>query len=193
MSAHESTDGAVVAHVSSWKLYVGILGVLLLLTLATVGVYQIHLGAANLAIAVLIATMKASLVVLYFMHLKYDTRFNALVFIGALLFMGLFLAYTLADTEYRGSIDPQYGTKYDVATGEVAGGMADELSKEIERDVEEGVRAPKGERQVVPPQQPVPVLQVVPTVPPAPAPAPASDADAGVGPDGATAEPPAAP
>ncbi len=189
MSAHESTDGAVVAHVSSWKLYVGILGVLLLLTLATVGVYQIHLGAANLAIAVLIATVKASLVVLYFMHLKYETRFNALVFIGALLFMGLFLAYTLADTEYRGSVDPQYGTQYDVATGEVAGGMADELAKEIAREVEEATRAPKGERQVVPPEQPVPVLQVVPTLPPAPAPAVANDADGGAGADGAAGAP----
>ncbi len=181
MSSHESHEGAVHVHVSSARLYVGILGVLLALTALTVGVYQVHLGAANLAIAVFIATVKASLVVLYFMHLKYDTRFNALVFIGALLFMGLFLAYTVADVEYRGSVDPQYGTKVDPTSGEAAAGMDDSLREEwVQRA--RSPEPPAGEQAVESAAIPVPALLVAPAAP-APPPSAVVASDGGVSPE----------
>jgi cytochrome c oxidase subunit 4 len=49
----------------------------------------------------LIASIKAALVVTFFMHLKYDNKFNAIMFLGGLLFIGVFFAYTINDTGRR--------------------------------------------------------------------------------------------
>lgn len=115
-------DGAVHAHISPTKLYIGIFVGLIILTVLTVGLSLIHLGPLNLAIAVVIATLKAGLVVTFFMHLKDDHRFHALVFISAVLFGGVFFAYTLNDTGRRGEVDRMQGAKVNDATGEVAPG-----------------------------------------------------------------------
>ena len=121
---HETDDGAVHAHVAPIKLYVGIFLVLIFFTIVTVGLSLVHLGPLNLAIAIVIATVKAALVVTFFMHLKDDNRFNALIFIGSLLFGGIFLAYTLNDTGRRGETDHMQGAYVNDATGEVAPGGA---------------------------------------------------------------------
>jgi len=76
--------------------------------------------------------VKASLVVMYFMHLRDDARFNALIFVGSLLFAGVFLAYTINDTKYRGDVDGVSGLRYDPATGEWAAGTSPELISESE-------------------------------------------------------------
>src|SRR5690349_14003788 len=78
------------AHIASVRFYVGILAALMVLTLLTVGVASIHLGKLNLAVAVVIASAKATLVVMFFMHLKYDNKFNATILICSLLFIGVF-------------------------------------------------------------------------------------------------------
>jgi cytochrome c oxidase subunit 4 len=121
-SSIEHDDGEVHAHVSSWQLYVGILIALMLLTALTVGISLIHLGTLNLTVAVLIATIKASLVVTYFMHLKHDSRFNALVFLSSIFFVAIFLIYTFNDTAHRAKIDPFNGATRSPATGELAPG-----------------------------------------------------------------------
>ena len=52
-----------------------------------------------------IATFKGSLVVLYFMHLKYDSPFNGLIFVAALAFLTLFLLLVLLDaSQYQPDI-----------------------------------------------------------------------------------------
>ena len=73
-------------------------------------------------IAVVVATIKASLVAMFFMHLKDDNRFNVLIFVGSLLFMGVFFVYTMNDTQHRGQWDESYGTRVSPATGEEAPG-----------------------------------------------------------------------
>lgn len=79
----------------------------MVLTVITVLAYYIpiwlnvNLGAANVIIAMLIATTKASLVVLFFMGLKYDKRFLAVAFLSSLIFLGLFLGFTLLDINTR--------------------------------------------------------------------------------------------
>jgi cytochrome c oxidase subunit 4 len=113
---------AVHAHISPTGFYVFILAVLMALTLLTVGVSYIHLGKLNLVVAVVIASIKATLVVLFFMHLKYDNKFNALILIVSLLFIGVFFAYTLNDTEHRGELDLEQGSKVLPANGEEAPG-----------------------------------------------------------------------
>jgi len=120
--AHAIDDGTVHVHISSAKFYVGIFLVLVMLTLLTVGVSYIHLGPLNLVVAVVIASIKASLVVMFFMHLKYDTKFNALIFVCSLMFIGVFFAYTFNDTEHRGELDPANGTQVLPSSGKLAPG-----------------------------------------------------------------------
>ena len=142
---HEADDDEVHVHVHSWKLYAGILAALLALTVLTVAVSLVDLdalfalgrpvhgvGAWNLGVALVIAGMKASLVVLFFMHLKEDSRFNALFFVGSLLFVGVFFAYTMNDTATRGLTGDRYnGVQIDPDTGERApGGIAGPIEGE---------------------------------------------------------------
>ena len=69
-----------------------------MLTVITVAAVHVDLGKLNLWIALIIATVKASLVALFFMHLWYDKPFNAIVFVGALVFVMLFVGFALLDT-----------------------------------------------------------------------------------------------
>ena len=122
--AHGADDGLVHAHVSSVKFYVGILAILIMFTLLTVAVASIHLGPLNLAVAIAIASAKATLVVMFFMHLKYDNRFNATIVICSLLFIGVFFAYTMNDTDRRAEVDDAQGSMVLPETGQQApGGM----------------------------------------------------------------------
>jgi cytochrome c oxidase subunit 4 len=128
---HEhADDGAVHSHISPTKFYIQIFVALVLLTLLTIGVSYVHLGKLNLIVAILISTTKASLVVTFFMHLKYDNRFNALMFLGSLLFIGVFFAYTINDTDYRGIVDSAQGTELYSGTGKMAPGGEEPIPHE---------------------------------------------------------------
>lgn len=84
-----------------------VLSILLVLTVVTVAITWVDLGAMNIWAALLIAFVKGSLVVLYFMHLRYDAPFNAVVFILALLLTTLFISFSLIDTgEYQETLTP---------------------------------------------------------------------------------------
>src|SRR5580700_2094635 len=122
-------DFHVHAHVSSVKFYVGILAALMFFTLLTVAVASVHLGPLNLAVAVVIASIKATLVVMFFMHLKYDSKFNATIVICSLLFIGVFFAYTMNDTDRRAEVDDAQGSMVLPETGQQApGGMVGSVS-----------------------------------------------------------------
>ncbi|MCC6681937.1 MAG: cytochrome C oxidase subunit IV family protein [Phycisphaeraceae bacterium] len=108
MSDTTHADTHVVhAHISPlWQL-AGILIALLLLTVATVAVSYANLGNLSILVALLIAAVKGTLVVLYFMHLRYDAPFNALVFSMALLFVALMIGFTLIDSrQYQPNLTP---------------------------------------------------------------------------------------
>lgn len=80
---------------------------LLILTWLTVAAKSIDLGPLNLYIAMFIAVIKAALVCLFFMHLKYDRPFNSIVFIASVLFLALFLWLAVLDTiTYRSEMLP---------------------------------------------------------------------------------------
>ena len=91
-------------HVLPLKVYFGVAGALLVLTIFTVVVAQFHFGEFNLLIAMFVAVIKASLVALYFMHLRYDNKIYSIVFVGSLLFLGVFVTFTMLDTLRRGDI-----------------------------------------------------------------------------------------
>jgi cytochrome c oxidase subunit IV len=95
---HDAGAGAHVGHVVPLGVLAATLTALLVLTFVTVAVSWIDLGALNLWVALLIASGKATLVILYFMHLRYEKPFNAVVLICALLFVVLFCSLTLMDS-----------------------------------------------------------------------------------------------
>ncbi|HEU4611959.1 MAG TPA: cytochrome C oxidase subunit IV family protein [Kofleriaceae bacterium] len=96
---HDDHDHGL-SHVASMKVLLATGGTLLILTLLTVTASKIDFGGAsiNLAIAMVIAVTKATLVVLFFMHLRYDRLFHSVVFVSALLAASLFVGFTLMDT-----------------------------------------------------------------------------------------------
>lgn len=119
---HGHDEGAVHAHVSSTFFYIAIFAALICLTIATVGQSYVDLGKLNLAVVILIASLKASLVVAFFMHLRWDNKFNALMFVSAIFFIGVFFAYTMNDTERRGELDADQNVKVLPKNGQEAPG-----------------------------------------------------------------------
>ncbi len=96
-AGHEHND---LAHVASAKMLITIFALLLFFTFLTVFLNKsFHFpGGLEVWIAMLIGTIKAVLVALFFMHLRYDRPFNVLVFVSAFLFVSIFIGFTLMDT-----------------------------------------------------------------------------------------------
>ena len=77
-------------------------GALLVLTVITVAVRYVDVGEFNMVIALGVAVIKATLVSLFFMHLRWDRPFNLLTFVGSMAFVILMMAFCLIDTsQYR--------------------------------------------------------------------------------------------
>ncbi|APR79663.1 Cytochrome c oxidase polypeptide IV [Minicystis rosea] len=91
-----------VPHILPFSTYLATLVALLVLTAITVGVSYIDFGAANVWIALLVATIKASVVALIFMHLFFDHKFHSIILVMGLLFLGVFVTFVMFDTETRG-------------------------------------------------------------------------------------------
>lgn len=102
MAEHE----AHTEHIVSPGLYSVIIGSLLALTLITVWAAYVDLGRFNIVVALAIATLKATLVVLFFMHAKYVPKRTKLVIVAGIFWLGLLLFLTLSDyvsrIDYRG-------------------------------------------------------------------------------------------
>ncbi|MFN7947288.1 MAG: cytochrome C oxidase subunit IV family protein [Blastocatellia bacterium] len=106
MSTHAGASGQSHVHVSPVRLYVIIWVALMVFTAITVGVAQVDFGSLNIVVAMTVATIKASLVVLFFMHLKYDKPFHAVAFSLGIVFFGLFLGLMLLDVGTRTDPEP---------------------------------------------------------------------------------------
>lgn len=105
-----------VGHVAPLWVLAGVWITLMVLTYITVAVTQYDLGEFNLYIAMAIATVKAALVVFFFMHLFWDRPFNAVVFIISLAGVALFISGAMIDTlEYRPQIIETYQPAIDAA------------------------------------------------------------------------------
>lgn len=95
------------SHAIPLKVYIAVAATLLILTAVTVKVSLIPLGPLNLVVALTIATLKALLVALFFMHLLYDNKLYLFVFVIALITLGTFIILTLFDTMTRADIYPE--------------------------------------------------------------------------------------
>ncbi len=93
-------------HSHHTKSYVIVWVTLLLLTVVTVWVSYFDFGEWNLFVAMLVATVKAALVCLFFMHLKYDNRMDQVVFISSFVFLAIFISLTLSDVMERPKVEP---------------------------------------------------------------------------------------
>ena len=85
------------AHVLPIWLLVGIWAALMALTGITVWSAQYDLGRLDLPVAMGIATVKALLVALVFMHLLWDKKFHGMLFIASLVFASLFVTFSMMD------------------------------------------------------------------------------------------------
>lgn len=98
---HNGHDETQAHHGPGYGTFLAVWGALLVLTAVTVGVAQIDFGFLNKVVALSIASAKALLVVLFFMHLKYENAvFKTMVF-AAFLILAIFIGMTFFDTAYR--------------------------------------------------------------------------------------------
>jgi cytochrome c oxidase subunit 4 len=108
-------------HITPTRTLVAVFAGLVVLTIVTVAMSRVHLGPLNVPIALAIAAAKGTLVVLFFMALKYDNRVNMVILTVGALFVVVFLAFTLLDTQFRGDLpNTTKGTIMDQAREEEA-------------------------------------------------------------------------
>jgi cytochrome c oxidase subunit 4 len=89
-------------HIVPVRIYVTVFVALLVLTATTTAVSAIDLGPWNTVVALAIAVFKATLVVLFFMHVKYSPRLIGVVIVGGLFWLAILLAITFSDFATRG-------------------------------------------------------------------------------------------
>jgi cytochrome c oxidase subunit 4 len=89
-------------HVVPPRVYFAVFAALIVLTATTTAVSFLDLGPWNTVVALGIAFLKATLVVLFFMHVKYSPRLTQIVIAGGLFWLVILLALTLSDFMTRG-------------------------------------------------------------------------------------------
>lgn len=89
-------------HISPLRTYYTIFGALMVLTAITVAVAFVNLGALNFTVAISIAILKATLVVLFFMHVKFSSRLTKLFVASGFFFLLILFTLTLTDYVSRG-------------------------------------------------------------------------------------------
>ena len=89
-------------HILPKRVYYVIFGILMLCTYLTVQIAFFDLGTMNTVAALTIAVLKATLVVLFFMHVKYSSRLTWAVVLGSVFWLGILLTLTLGDYLTRG-------------------------------------------------------------------------------------------
>jgi len=85
------------SHIMPTRVYYTIFAILLFCTYLTVQIAFLDLGVLNTVAALAIAMFKATLVVLFFMHVKYSTRLTWAVVLGAIFWLGILLTLTMTD------------------------------------------------------------------------------------------------
>jgi cytochrome c oxidase subunit IV len=93
-------------HIVSRKTYFLIFAALMLGTFLTVQMAYLDLGAFNPYVALTIAVVKATLVVLFFMHVRYSTRLTWVVVASGIFWLGILFVLTLSDYLSRGLLSP---------------------------------------------------------------------------------------
>lgn len=102
MDAHAHHADLGHEHVTPLSVYLGIFAALMVLTIITVAVAWVDLGSLNIMVALGVAVVKATLVVLYFMHVKYSSKLTWIVIGAGVFWLAILLGLTMADYLTRG-------------------------------------------------------------------------------------------
>jgi cytochrome c oxidase subunit 4 len=99
---HESTVAPNIAHahhehIPSIRSLVATFAILVVLTVVTLYGSTLSLGSAEIWFSMGVASVKAALVAIYFMHLKHDKPFNVLIVVFSLAFAAIFIGLTMID------------------------------------------------------------------------------------------------
>lgn len=89
-------------HVSPKSMYFTIFGALMVFTAITVGVAFVNLGALNFPVALAIAITKATLVILFFMHVNHSSKLTKLIVVTGFVFLVVLFGLTMTDYLSRG-------------------------------------------------------------------------------------------
>lgn len=89
-------------HIISDRTNYLIFAVLMVLLVATVGMAYVDLGTMNLFVAMVIATIKAALIILFFMHVHYSSPLTKFLSVAAFVWLGIMLVLTANDYVTRG-------------------------------------------------------------------------------------------
>ena len=114
-TAHDPHHDALGHHITPLRVYWTVFFALMVLTVVTIAVsvgpamFGLSLGGYAIWVALVVASFKATLVATFFMHLKYDERFNVVVFASSLFFVGVFAFFTILDVTGRGALRPAEG------------------------------------------------------------------------------------
>lgn len=93
-------------HISPTRNYFVVFAALMVLTVLTVLAAFQDLGPLNDIVALTIAVIKATLVILFFMHVIYNVRLVKVVVVGGFVWLAILLGLTLTDYLSRGDIAP---------------------------------------------------------------------------------------
>ncbi len=100
MSSHHAEEHAG-HHVTPLNVYVKIIIALMILTVITVAVAYVDMGIMNAPVAMFVASLKAILVLMYFMGLKYDSKLNLAVFASSIIGLALLIGFSTTDVLAR--------------------------------------------------------------------------------------------
>lgn len=118
-SNDHAEDGYDFAHPMPVSMLLAVFGALVVLTIVTVAQASFDLGSFDIAVVMAIATVKAVLVGMFFMHLAHDKPFNIAIFLGSFVFVGLFVIFTLGDSQMTAdSFEPIVDDVVPAATAE---------------------------------------------------------------------------
>jgi cytochrome c oxidase subunit 4 len=100
------TDHTASHHIVSLRTYTLIFAALLLLLVLTIAVYYFNLGIWSIVIGIAIAVVKALLIILFFMHVRYSSRLTKLFVAAAFIWLAILMVGTMHDYISRGWLPP---------------------------------------------------------------------------------------
>jgi cytochrome c oxidase subunit IV len=121
------------SHISPKSVYFTIFGSLMVLTAITVAVAFLQLGVFNFPVAITIAFLKATLVVLFFMHVKYSSKLTKLLVGSTFFFLASLFGLTMTDYLSRGWSASPRGTTTAGMLPRLAAAAAPELPAATEQ------------------------------------------------------------
>jgi cytochrome c oxidase subunit 4 len=88
-------------HIIPYRTFLYVLALLVTLTLTSVAITQIYLGAFTVVLALVIATIKSSFVLRIFMHLKFEKKMFSIIVLAVVLLISIVIIITFLDYLYR--------------------------------------------------------------------------------------------